>query len=84
MSHWGRPPGLLSDAPVGLCGPAQEAGLGAGCRPGGPPHQTASVRFEAIFEGVLGRALLLELFPRIDLGYDRGKYRGQQHSDKQR
>jgi hypothetical protein len=52
MNRWGRPPGLRADAPVGLCGPAQEAGQGAGCGPGGPPHQTASLTFEAIFEGV--------------------------------
>jgi hypothetical protein len=46
----GRPPWSSADALVGLCELAQEAGQGAGCRPGGPPHQTAATRFAAIFE----------------------------------
>ena len=37
----GRTPWSAADALVGLCGPAPEAGQGAGCRPGGPPHQIA-------------------------------------------
>src|SRR5690348_14149892 len=40
----GRTPWSAADALVGLCGPAQEAGQGAGCGPGGPPHH--------VFEGV--------------------------------
>ena len=43
----GRTPWSAADALVGLCGPAQEAGQGAGCGPGGPPHQ--------VFEGVSTR-----------------------------
>jgi hypothetical protein len=46
----GPTPWSAADAPVGLCEPAQEAGQGAGCRPGGLPHH----KFEAIFEGVSG------------------------------
>jgi hypothetical protein len=34
----GRTPWSAADAPVGLCGLAQEAGPGAGCRPEGLPH----------------------------------------------
>jgi general secretion pathway protein G len=35
----GRTPWSAADALVGLCEPAQEAGRGAGCRPGGLPHK---------------------------------------------
>jgi hypothetical protein len=37
----GRTPWSAADALVGLCESAQQAGQGAGCGPGGPPHQTA-------------------------------------------
>jgi general secretion pathway protein G len=37
----GQTPWSAADAPVGLPAPAQDAGQGAGCGPGGPPHQTA-------------------------------------------
>ena len=35
----GRTPWSAADAPVGLSAQEQEAGQGAGCGPGGPPHQ---------------------------------------------
>jgi hypothetical protein len=47
----GRTPWSAADALVGLWEPAQEASQGAGCGPGGPPHQTAPATFEAIFDG---------------------------------
>jgi hypothetical protein len=48
----GRTPWSAADALVGLCERVREAGQGAGCGPGGPPHQKATARFEGIFEGV--------------------------------
>jgi hypothetical protein len=35
----GRTPWSAADALVGLREAAQQAGRGAGCGPGGPPHQ---------------------------------------------
>ena len=35
----GQTPLSAADALVGLCGPQREAGQGAGCGPGGPPHK---------------------------------------------
>jgi hypothetical protein len=32
-----------ADAPVGFCAQEQEAGQGAGCGPGGPPHQNTGM-----------------------------------------
>jgi hypothetical protein len=51
----GRTPWSAADSLVGLDGRAREAGQGAGCRPGGLPHQTA-----AIFEGASWRHHFLE------------------------
>src|SRR6266404_9192919 len=51
----GRTPWSAADALVGLCGPAQKAGQGAGCGPGGAPHRTAPASCESIFEGVSTR-----------------------------
>src|SRR5579864_5475316 len=40
----GRTPWSAADALVGLSRPAQEAGQGAGCGPGGPPHLVELLR----------------------------------------
>ena len=44
LESWmvGRTPWSAADALVGLCEQEQQAGQGAGCRPGGLPHWFAS------------------------------------------
>ena len=44
MNRVGRTPWSAADALVGLGGRPQEAGQGAGCRPGGPPHPGSQQR----------------------------------------
>ena len=69
----GRTPWSAADALVGLCGAAQEAGQGAGCGPGGPPHQTVGARFDAI-PPVLSLLLLLTTGCRQDM-HDQPRYK---------
>jgi general secretion pathway protein G len=57
----GRTPRSAADALVALCGPQQQAGRGAGCRPGGLPHKASRRSGMTLIELIVACTIMMLL-----------------------